>query len=57
MLRAIFIAAYIDPSAGGVLLQVLLGGAGGAFLVWKLLWHRIKRVLRLGGAPKSDEIQ
>ena len=33
--------AYLNPDAGSILLQVLLGGAAGIALAVKLLWHRI----------------
>lgn len=35
--------AYLDPGAGGMLLQLLLGGAAGLLVVLKLYWHRIKK--------------
>ncbi len=33
--------AYIDPGAGGILLQIILGGVAGAIVMGKLFWHRI----------------
>lgn len=32
---------YIDATAGGVMIQVLLGGAAGIGLVGRLIWARI----------------
>jgi hypothetical protein len=36
--------AYIDPSAGGMLVQLLLAGTAGVAVLGKLFWHRIRRV-------------
>ncbi len=33
--------AYLDPTSGSILLQVLLGGIAGAALALRLFWHRI----------------
>jgi hypothetical protein len=45
--------AYLDPGTGSMILQLLLGGAAGVAMVFKLYWHKIKTVL--GYAPKSDD--
>lgn len=34
--------AYLDPGTGSMLLQLLLGGIAGAFMVIKLYWARFK---------------
>jgi len=45
-------ANYIDPTTGGVLLQVIFGGLAGVAVIWKLFRYRIasifspKRLLR-----------
>ena len=44
--------AYIDPSAGGMLVQLLLAGTAGVAVLGKLLWSRLKRVF---GASDSDQ--
>jgi hypothetical protein len=36
-----FASAYIDPGAGSMLLQVLLGGFAGIFVVGRLFWRSI----------------
>ena len=36
--------AYIDPSAGGMLMQLLLGGTAGVLVIARLFWHRIRRL-------------
>ena len=38
-------AAYIDPSAGSILLQVLLGGAAGVAVLGKLYYRRLMKLL------------
>ncbi len=37
--------AYMDPGTGSMLLQLILGGAAGLFVVIKLFWHRILAAL------------
>jgi hypothetical protein len=36
--------AYIDPSAGGMLVQLLLAGTAGVAVLGKLFWSRIRRM-------------
>jgi hypothetical protein len=36
--------AYIDPSAGGMLVQLLLAGTAGVAVLARLFWTRIKRL-------------
>jgi hypothetical protein len=43
--------AYIDPSAGGMLVQLLLAGTAGVAVLGKLFWGRIKRIF--GGADSA----
>jgi hypothetical protein len=38
--------AYLDPGAGSMLLQVLLGGAAAAGVVLKLFWRNITQPFR-----------
>ncbi len=38
--------SYLDPGTGGMLLQLLLGGAAGLMVVLKLYWHRIRETAR-----------
>lgn len=40
--------AYIDPGAGGMMLQLLLAGTAGAAMVLKLFWRRIVSFFRKG---------
>ena len=49
--------AYIDPTAGGMLLQLLLGGLAALLLVIQLFWRRILRLFgirREKPAPTQD---
>lgn len=39
--------AYIDPASGSLMLQVLLGGVFAFFVLLKLYWHKLLRLLRL----------
>jgi len=34
--------AYIDPGTGSLILQILLGGVAGLWMIIKLFGHRIK---------------
>ena len=38
--------AYIDPSAGGLLIQILLGGLAGIGVLVKLYWGKITKLFR-----------
>lgn len=39
---------YLDPGAGSLLLQALVGGVASAAVLAKLYWRRAKRFLGLG---------
>ena len=49
--------AYLDPSAGSIIIQVLLGGVAGLFILVKMYWGKIKQMLGFGpkGGPSHDE--
>lgn len=34
--------AYVDPGAGSLLLQLILGGIGGLLITLKLFWRRVR---------------
>jgi len=38
--------AYVDPTAGGLLVQLLLGGLAGLGVIARLYWGRIQKVFR-----------
>ena len=41
-----FAMAYIDPSAGGLLVQILLGGIAGIGVLVKLYWGKLTKFFR-----------
>ena len=41
-----FALAYIDPSAGGLLVQILLGGLAGIGVLVKLYWEKLTKYFR-----------
>ncbi|MBI1803910.1 MAG: hypothetical protein HYR77_05525 [Ignavibacteria bacterium] len=46
------IFCYIDPGTGSMILQILLGGVAGLWMIIKLFGHRIKTML---GLSKKEE--
>ncbi|HKZ53366.1 MAG TPA: hypothetical protein VJ085_08810 [Candidatus Acidoferrales bacterium] len=46
--------AYVDPGAGSMLLQLLLGGVAGLFVFFRLFREKI---LKLFGFGKDDDSQ
>jgi hypothetical protein len=53
------ILAYLDPGAGSMMLQVLLGGAAAVLVIVRLTWRRLLGFVGLGrfasreGTPRS----
>ncbi len=47
------LVAYIDPSAGGMLVQLLLAGTAGVAVLGKLFWTRIKTSLGRKSTPDA----
>jgi len=50
---------YVDPTAGGILLQVVLGGIAGALVLVRLSWRRLTAPFRrkrkaAGTGPDAD---
>ena len=45
-------SAYVDPSAGSIFLQLLLGGVAGVLVAVKLFYQRIAS--RFGRRPPED---
>jgi hypothetical protein len=39
--------AYVDPGAGSMVVQLLLGGVAGIVVLIRLSWHRLLSVLNL----------
>ena len=46
--------AYIDPAAGSLVLQVLLGGVAGVAVIVKLYWHRITSLFGRSVEPEQS---
>ncbi len=46
--------AYIDPGTGSMLLQLLLGGVAGFWVIFKLWGKRILGFLRQGNKQKDE---
>lgn len=46
--------AYLDPTSGSILLQVLLGGVAGAALAVKLFWGKIVGFFGVGKRDHDD---
>ena len=38
--------AYVDPTSGGLLIQLLLGGLAGVAAIARLYWDKIHKVFR-----------
>ena len=48
------LVAYIDPSAGGMLVQLLLAGTAGVAVLGKLFWTRIKSSLGMKSKSSAE---
>jgi hypothetical protein len=53
--------AYIDPTAGGTLVQFLMGGVvAGTLMLVRLYWHNLRSWLAIGkrrGQPTDDNTE
>ncbi len=51
-----FLAFYVDPGSGSMILQLLLGGVSGVYVVFRLFKQRILRLfgVRTETASSSD---
>lgn len=49
-------AAYLDPAAGSLILQVILGGVAGLIVLLKLYWRRLRGFLGFAedGSDQND---
>lgn len=54
MLQQLWLA-YLDPSAGSMMLQVILGGVAGLAIALKLFWARILLALGIGRRKTEQE--
>lgn len=46
--------AYIDPTAGGMIVQILLMGLAGVGVIAKLYWKKFIGLFKKG--PKNEEV-
>ena len=46
LIKPDYALAYIDPSAGGLLIQILLGGIAGIGVLVKLYWGKLTKCFR-----------
>jgi hypothetical protein len=49
--------AYIDPSAGSLLLQLILGGVAGGLVALRLSWKRLTGLFRRGRGTAEERDQ
>lgn len=47
-------SAYFDPGTGSAVLQLLLAGIGGALVVGRMYWAKIKSVFGADPSEKSS---
>jgi len=47
-------AQYVDPTAGGLLLQIVFGGVAGLAVGVKIFWHRISALWHRSKAETGD---
>lgn len=49
--------AYLDPAAGSLILQVILGGVAGLIVLLKLYWRRLRGFLGFAkdGGDSDDQ--
>jgi hypothetical protein len=48
------VLAYLDPGAGSMMLQVLLGGSAALLVVLKLTWRRLLGLVGLARPTSRD---
>lgn len=50
--------AYIDPGSGGMMMQLLLGGAAGVAVIVRLYWQRFTTFIgvRKAGAESRERL-
>lgn len=47
--------AYLDPGSGSMMLQLLLGGLAGLFVMVKLYWRRLLALFGMGKKKRNRE--
>jgi len=48
-------SAYLDPSSGSILVQILLGGVAGFAVLLRIYWRKIRRKLGLYKEDSNKE--
>jgi hypothetical protein len=50
------VRAYLDPGAGSMLFQVVLGGAAAVGVLFRLFWRSLTEPLRKRGPGREKQI-
>jgi hypothetical protein len=50
------VQAYLDPGAGSMLFQVVLGGAAAVAVLFRLVWRTLTDALRKRGQGREKQI-
>ncbi len=48
--------AYLDPSSGSILIQIILGGVAGFAVLLRIYWRKIRRYLGLYKDGAEEEV-
>jgi hypothetical protein len=47
---------YLDPGAGSMLAQLIMGGMAGVLVVFKLYWNKVKGLfIKSNSIPEKDD--
>ncbi len=49
-------AFYVDPGSGSMVLQLLLGGVSGIYVVFRLFKHKVLRMLGIRSDDEAAEL-
>jgi hypothetical protein len=48
--------AYLDPGAGSMLAQLIMGGVAGVLVIFKLYWNKMKSFfIKTNSNPEKDD--
>ena len=48
--------SYLEPGAGSILAQLIMGGMAGVLMVFKLYWSKVKSFfIKKNSNPESDD--
>ena len=51
-----FVAFYVDPGSGSMILQLLLGGVSGLYVIFRLFKQKILRMLGIETEPAPTAV-